>query len=615
MSEFYRLAKKSEEPDLAKRPYSDEELAITEEMVPKIEKLMKFFDEAGIDYDKFDPSKTPRLDLGKRKAYPNNEQYMHMPGQHDTEKWLQAISEIYRKERNGDNRITAIRRVTSGWNLMETHDFLNWVKFYEAGDHMKYKFAQLWYENPELPGYALHVKKDPPAPEVHHSDGPAIDFAAARGTEEAERREKIEKQRNKIIGRLDSAEKLLRSPEGHLFAGKEFEALLETIYQLKKKIQMVNKISVSTRLYEDMIVREANVLRKSGFVKAASILYSVAQTPGQGGEQAQGAPNGKKDPAPATPGDPTGAGNPGPPSGGAATPAQPPGGATMPQSEDNQPPAIKGLIDGMNNQFTPDGDKAKTEDDMEAEDLIEVLDTDDELLVTEAQAVPAPDPITTAPAPAPLNPAPVAAPKAPSPDAPAGEEPLEVTEDDIAQPPGEEARESVQSGFSAKMDAVLKGATIADAVAELEDLSKIFKTREIPRRLGKVDMIFDALGIAPYFPSLSEATNKSLEANNYIATRVDDILSKLQGAMATKDVDLKGEDVNRPEMAGVKQNLQQQDDKEKERKKMRKEQEAAELANKGKETPEVEMGEDLGAPAPAPPAPAAPAPPRAAPTA
>lgn len=105
------------------RPYSDEELELTDEMRAKVERLMKTLDEYGIDYDKFDPNKIPRLDFGK-SAYPNNDQYMHVPGQHDTNKWLQAVSDIYRKEKSGQNRVQAIRQVTAGWNIMESSTFL-----------------------------------------------------------------------------------------------------------------------------------------------------------------------------------------------------------------------------------------------------------------------------------------------------------------------------------------------------------------------------------------------------------------------------------------------------------------------------------------------------------
>lgn len=613
--------KPSNEPDLLLRPYADEDLDLSDEMKAKLARLMKFFDEHGIDYSKFDPNSIPKIDFGTRKAYPNNDVYMYIPGQHDTQKWLQAISDIYRQEKSGQNRITAIRRVTSGWNIMETHDFLNWVRFYEAGDHMKYKFAQLWYENPDIPNYALHIKKDKMEASAPQVAGPDIDFARNKAQDDADRREIIEKQRNKIIGRLDSAEKLLRSKDGHIFSGKEFETLLEAIYQLKKKIQMVNKISSSTRLYEDMIIRQANVLTKQGFNKAANVLFSVAQTPGQSGEQAEGAPEGGAPAPPSPPADPSGAGNPGAPGGipsmGPGMPQGAPSSAA-PESIENNTPPPKGIAD-----FLEGLEKStfSTDDDSEAEDdILEVNDDEKELLVTEAQIAPGaappapeePESLTTDPAPAPLDPAPVAAPNAPAEEtpasvkAPADEEPLEVTEDDIKGTPQEGAN---VSDFDNKIDAVFSNITVADVVAKLEDLAKIFKTREVPRQLGIVDMMLDSLGLASYFPSLSEATNKALESNNYISTRVEDIISKLRGAMGTNTVDLKGGPAkDNPEVAGIKGNLQQSEDKEKQRKQMRKDQEAAELANKGKETPEVEVEEDLAAPpaaAPRPPAPPA----------
>jgi hypothetical protein len=596
------------------QPYSDEELALPEDMEGHIENLLKFFDEAGIDYGKFDPASIPRIDFSKKEAYPNTDVYQYVPGQHDTQKWLQAISDIYRKEKSGESRVNAIRSIVGGWNVMETYDFLNWVKFHESGDHMKYKFAQLWFEqsgssqkwyhNPET-GYALQIKKEQEADVAPAVAGSDIDFARTKAQEDSDRRTIIEKQRNKIIGRLDSAEKLLRSPDGHVFSGKEFESLLEAIYQLKKKIQMVNKISSSTRLYEDMIVREANVLTRKGFVKAANLLYSVAQTPAAGAEKAKGTDQPTNPPAPASPGDPSGAGNPGTPSGGAATPAQPPGNPTMPQSEpaNTQPKGISDFLARMDDGMYAPDEQQNTEDDLEV--------SDQELLVTEAQVPP--EEIGDSAKPAPLKPAAVAPPKADVPvaptnaPAPAGEEePLEVTEDDIKKTP--DSQSPPTTDFDAKVDAVFSNITVADVVAKLEDLAKIFKTREVPRQLGIVDMMLDSLGLASYFPSLSEATNKALESNNYISTRVEDILSKLRGAMGTNAVDLTGgPEKENPEVAGIKGKLQEDADKEVARKKMRKEQESAELAGAGKETPEVEIQEDLAAP----PAPAPAAPPKA----
>jgi hypothetical protein len=576
-------------------PYSDEELSSTPEVEAQIEKLMKFFDEYGIEYGKFDPEATPKLDLDKKRAYPNNDQYTYIPGQHDTRKWLDAVKTIYYAEKNGSGRIPAIRQVTSGWNPVETFDFLNWLKFHESGDYMKYKFAQLWYEN-GAPGYFLHIKPDAqkePEPSVAGKD---IDFArdtAATSLSNNEKRDIIEKQRNKIIGRLDSAEKLMRTQDGQLFSGKEFESLLEAIYQLKKKIQMVNKVSSSTRLYEDMIVREANVLTRQGFVKAADVLFSVAQAnnpppPGTGTKD-EGKPLSPTPPAPPAE------------SGGApgGLPSTGPGSPTTPPDSPNENSPVGKFLTNLETGKISSKDDAEVDDELEVSDNIEVDSADDELLVTEAQAAPKPPTSDDVP------------PTAPPAPKPAVEEPLEVTEDDL--PKKENDTPSV-SDFDSRVNQVFSNISVSDVVSKLEDLAKVFKTREIPRQLGIIDMMLDSLGLASYFPSLSEATNKALESNNYISTRVEDILSKLRGSMASNEIDLKGGDTpERPEVKGIKNNLQQSEDKEKARKQMRKDQESAELEGKTKETPEVDITEDLGAPPAAAPPKAAPKAPAAPP--
>jgi hypothetical protein len=581
------------------QPYSDEELELTPSLEEKIEKLMQFFDQSGIEYHKFNKDHIPQLDLDKKKAYPNYDQYMYIPGQHDTHRWLEAVKTVYYKEKQGVGRMQAIRQVVGNWNKMEAYDFLNWLRYHESGDHMKYKTANLWYEN-DSPGYFLHVKKDPEPiaqPQVSGQDIDAARDSIADDLTAAEKKSIIEKQRQKIVGRLDSAEKLMRSHEGQVFAGKEFEALLDAIYQLKKRVQMVNKISTSTRLYDDMIVREANILTRQGFVKAAEVLYSVAQA---NNPPPAGLGTDSKKPLTATPPAPPGQGSGsagGLPSVGPGMPQNPP------ESAPNENSAVDEFLKNLETGNVTTDDKSQVEDSLEVEDVLNVAD--EELLVTEAQAMPPgglPDvPITDTPAPSKPTPAPP--PKAPI----APDEPLEVSEEDLPPPKKETDQKDVTtpaSNFNARMDSILSEVTLADIVAELEDISKVYKVRELPRRLARVDMMMDSVGISSFFPGLSEATNKSLESNNYISTRLEDILSKLRGSMATKEIDLKGEgDVEKPELAGLKNNLKTNEEKEKARKQMRKDQETAELTgNEAKETPEVEIEEDLGPKAPPPPA-------------
>lgn len=594
-----------------------------------IDDLINSFDNFNINYTKiFNVSKL---------AYPN-EDYTNIKSQRDVQKWLNAVKEIYNREQNGENKVFVIRKVTSEWNIIETFDFLNWIKFYESGSHMKYKFAKLWYENDSLgPGYFLEMNHKNTEPEK------TVDIDATRDQAiyDAEKKQTIERHRNKIIGRLDSAEKLLRSQDGHTFSGKEFESLLESIYQLKKKIQMVNKLSSSTRLYEDMIVREANVLAKKGFIKASDSLYALAQTPGQSGEAATGrSGNSESSLTPASPGDPSGAGNPGAPGGlpsmGPGMPQQAPSSAT-PNSVENNPPSkgIEEFLTGLNkDQYSPrDSDTLEVQDNadvLEVNDVLEVRE-EDGVLVSKGQMMPknpmtVDEPITTSPAPAKLDPAPVktpttedleefhdiqetlkpkpvkpSKPKAPklegkdipdsSPELEIEDVPeLEVTEEDIP----EAVEPYSTSNFDAKVDAVFSDITIADVVTKFEYIAKIFKTREVSRELAVADMMLNGLGISSYFGELAECISKNLDSTNYCDSRINIILSKLHGAL-TSNVKPKPP-VERPEMQAIKSKLQEDEDRENNRKQLRKEKETAKLEELTKPTPDIEIEEDLASP-------------------
>jgi hypothetical protein len=601
---------------------------MTSELQDKITQLLQILARDGIDYGKF------------KRAYPNYDQYMYVPSPHNTQKWMEAVKQIYRMETSGHNRIQSIRQITASWPLMETHDFLNWLRYYEQGAHLKYKMiegqksdkisnvktAQLWYEN-GAPGYFLHVKQDSPKEPEPQVDGNQIDFARETAVKDSDKREIIEKQRNKIIGRLDSAEKLLRAPDGQTFAGPELEALMEAIYQLKKKIQLVNKMSTSTRLYEDMIVREANVLHRGGFVKAATWLHAQAQANnpppaglGKSGDiETLPSPQSPESPsAPLHPGMPGGL-----PSMGPGMPQNAPSDLGVPEAgpNDNEPANLQGVSKTspptVNNgpptlmpQEAPSGisefldrmNEGKSDTATVEDDMLEVTDADSELLVTEAQFVPPIDePITTSPAVPRGNPAPPPKPKKPS--IPTKSSPsLEVSEDDIEPVPEEPIPDTTE--VDQRIDDVFKNISTEDIIKEVDAVARIFRLREIPRRISRIDLMLNGKGISSYFPTVGEMLQKQLDANNYCSTRIEEMLSKLRGTLSSADIDLEKGDENAPEMEGVKNKLQQDQDKEKARKQQRKQQSDAELeASPGKETPEVEIAEDLKPPPSAAPPP------------
>jgi len=513
---------------------------------------------------------------GFKLAYPNN-QFMNIPGSHNLDKWLTAVNRIYYDVKKGEERNVAIREATAGWKTMEVYDFLNWLKYYEGGNQLKYKKAQKWYGDADI-GYLLPIKNDKqPAKEESSSD-------PTKGMSK-KKREEIENQRKKIIGRLDSAEKLIRSLEGQDLAEDQFESLLKTLHELKQKIYMVNKKSTSSKLYEDMIVREANRLTHNGHGKAAGLLlYSLhkvsAMEPvsGEGAKQEKSAPpkdNAKeKVPAPASakeekkdaipaaksPAEPT---NMSVDQGSGEVGGLPSVGPGMVPPQNNPPkPVSPGIAEFMQGLST----SLKTDEELE------VNDNDDDLYVEAQVESPAPRPI-------------------PPPNKDLKDENLEIKEEEIGSKSDKDLDKMVETLFS--------NLTMNDIVAKFEDIAKFYKTREMARQLSLADMMLDSKGLSPFFPSLSEATNKALEANNYILTRIEDIISKLRGTLKTRDIDMTGEEKEgTPEIEKVKDLLEEKERKEEARKAKR--QEEAE-----KEVPEVEM--DLKEPAPIPP-PAPPAP-------
>ena len=79
-------------------PALDEKKELSpQELEEKIKKLVEFFDYYGIDYSKFKPEFIDFLE--SKKAYPNYDQYIYIPGQHDMKKWLMSVKDIPLQEK------------------------------------------------------------------------------------------------------------------------------------------------------------------------------------------------------------------------------------------------------------------------------------------------------------------------------------------------------------------------------------------------------------------------------------------------------------------------------------------------------------------------------------
>jgi hypothetical protein len=523
----------------------------------------------------------------KTLSYPNYSENMPIGKIYNLNKWMGAMKDIYIKLHLGASRNESVEQITNDWDMVEKREFLDWLKYYESGDHLKYKRAQnSYYVNDDINYFLPNPKANIPNPirsindQISSIPQEAAQIVSNKQNElsKEDKRKIIEDLRKKILGRLNSAERLLSSQQGQIFAGPDFEKLLSAIYELKKQIQTVNKISLSAQTIIDLVIRQANILKSQGYNNASEFMVKFAQnTPGDfsmnlgdtpaGGSQPQGGGS---------------LGNPAPDL------TQPPGGP-----EANAKGGVAGFLDNIgSDNLTEDKnlkdknvvedknedekDEVIIDDDVADPDLLdqEIFPEDEENeLVVHAQAIPDVSqqrPVdentqTQVPAEAPAE-----AQAAPS-------ENLEV-ESPAVNPTGitpEEASAGpnvqVKNDFDALIDSAFSNLTVEDVVKKLEDVNKIFRNREISRQLAIVDVMLDHLGLAPYFPSLAEATNKQLEANQYCLTRIDDVLSKLRGTVQTSKINLSNENQKiSPEAEGVRSTLEQEEQKENKRKEIKK---------------------------------------------
>jgi hypothetical protein len=534
-------------------------------------------------------------------AFPNYDEYQATRPLYNLNRWMDAMKNIYVKTHLGASKNEAIDTITHDWSITERTDFSNWLKYYESGDQYKYKKAQKasYYVNDDLNYFLPNPKAVVPSPiktineQIAAAPQQAVDEVAKKQNED-EKRRVIEDARRKILGRLNSAEKLLSSQQGQMFAGSDFERLLTAIFELKKQIQTVNKFA-SIQTIVDLTIRQANILLKEGYNEPAQFMVKLAQTtPGDFSVNLGEIPSGGSVPL-----------------GGGSLSNNVPNLETAPPASDKitEESAIGKFIDNLEDSgITDTPDEEKNEDKAMAEDGNEIDMGDDIILeqeiapekdelVVEAQAV-----------------SPPAAPAAPKPkddlevEAPKKDVPEGLTPEDVKRAPVAEPK---KNNIDAILDSALNNITIEDVIQKMEEINSIFRTREVPRQIAICDFMLSRLGIAQFVPELSEVLNKNLDSSQYSLIRMESILSRLRGSVKTKDIDLTGKDQRTPPGAeAIKSNLEQMEAKEKQRKEVKKQladQSDLERATKPEGTVEAPQAELAAAPAEVE-APAAPAP-------
>jgi len=478
--------------------------------------------------------------LGLRKqSYPNRDDGQLTQSPHNLDKWMSSMKDMYYTIHEGLSFKQAFDSVTNDWEKMEKNDFENWLSFYQQGTQNKYKTAQ----KANIPHNNL-VARLPGMPSIDRyeskkkMDDDLSKLKDLKKNEESTARK--EDLRSKIISRLNAAEKLVSNPsiqkDLNSAIDMDLSKWLETLHYLKRIIQISNVKSASSPILLDLVVKQGNQLNAEGYPKAGFFLKKLAQEIKQKPAAVPQAP-------------------PLSPSKESKLDEAPPAPTEVPEAVlapiEDEGAAMEDFVKKMNNEFT--------------EDEADIDDIDDEVITVTAQALP---------------------------EFPLEEEPIiEVGEDPPPPPQPLPEPETNPSDISE----VLKNVTLPKVIDRLEVVADILRKRDIPRELSVVDLMLNELNMSGFFPALAESQKSALDSNQYMTSRVDEVLSKLRSSIqVVSPIDLETEHKkDNPILEQVRDNLEKSEEIERAKQDKRK---ADRQAKEMEELEQEQAVQDLGAP-------------------
>lgn len=104
----------------------------------------------------------------------------------------------------------------------------------------------------------------------------------------------------------------------------------------------------------------------------------------------------------------------------------------------------------------------------------------------------------------------------------------------IAQEPGQDDFEEPSSGqlqINSRQD------ELQSVIEQLYIISNQLKNRRLIRELAEVDLRLHKMGMSSFFPELTDAQSRLIEAFGYASNKVDDVLPKLRGGLALEEVE------------------------------------------------------------------------------
>jgi len=210
----------------------------------------------------------------KKKAYPMMENYFFKDPffGYDLQKWAACVHKIYEStHRDGLDYGDAVIKYSS--NIFEDEEekknFLNWLKYYNQGEHLRYNVKTASFQ---LPLSATGDAYTSTSNYIGADYALDHDKYVNNAKEQGEKKLNYKNWKKKFNTALRRVDKILKESEDYVEPEK-----YEEISQVLNKLDIqVGKIRLQSTA-SDVSFRAANQLKKLGFNDGASVLYKYSQ--------------------------------------------------------------------------------------------------------------------------------------------------------------------------------------------------------------------------------------------------------------------------------------------------------------------------------------------------
>ena len=210
----------------------------------------------------------------KKIAYPMSENYFFKNPffGYNLQTWASCVHKIYESfHQEGISYTDAVEKYSSNIfkDKEEKNNFLNWLKYYNHGEHLKYNVKTASYQFPVSATGDAYTSTS-----SYIGADYALDYESQKNDarEQGERKLNYKNWKKKFNSALRRVDKILKESEDYVDSDK-YEEISQVLNRLDVQVGKIRLQSTAS----DISYRAAGQLKKLGFDDGASVLYKYSQ--------------------------------------------------------------------------------------------------------------------------------------------------------------------------------------------------------------------------------------------------------------------------------------------------------------------------------------------------